>query len=99
MKEVKYTPDLSKTERYNSQVSRTVVNFKRQKSIKKHMNKSNKRKQDKLKQKQTVRDGCTFKPKINKKSSNLNRSFSALLVPCKVKMRQNKIHKIEHLEF
>ena len=98
MKDVRYTPDLSKTDRYNKSVSKSVVKFKRQKSIRRHLEKLDLNKQERLQQQQVIKDGCTFKPVINKKSKRLHRDFSALLVPCKVKVKQKKLHKIEHLE-
>ena len=79
MKELKWTPDLAKTRRYNNKISKSVVNKRREKSIMKHKEKINKIKQKGLVEMQNQREGWTFSPAINKKSRDLKRSFSTLV--------------------
>ena len=79
MKEVRWTPDLTKTKNFNDKISKSVVSLRREKSIIMHKEKIDMAKQQCLKKIQNQKEGCTFSPQINKKSKSLKRSFSTLV--------------------
>lgn len=81
MKEMRWTPDLSKTQRFNQTLSKETVDLRRQKADLKHKEKSDYSKQEMLKMLQIRKDGCTFSPEINKSSKQLKRNFSSLITP------------------
>lgn len=79
MQEVRWTPDLTQTSRYNMKISKSMVNLRRQKSITRYKEKSDRIKQQNLKTKQSEKEGCTFSPQINMKSKRLKRNFTDLI--------------------
>lgn len=81
MKEMRWTPDLSKTQRYNNTVAKETVDMRRHKAEIKHKEKLDYNKQEMLKMLQIRKDGCTFSPEINKSSKQLKRNFSSLITP------------------
>lgn len=94
MRECRHNPDLSKTSRYNMKISKSMVDLRRERSIQKYLEKSDKEKQEFLKQRSMKDDGYTFRPKINPKSKCLNRNLSALFKPsdCKQTEGQRLFH-------
>ncbi|CAI2371059.1 unnamed protein product [Moneuplotes crassus] len=65
LREYTHSPDLSRTKRYNQRVSHSLVNFKRERSIKMHHEKGSKSKRDDIKNQHFEQAGFTFNPKIN----------------------------------
>lgn len=95
MRECRHKPDLTKTSRFNMKISKSMVDLRRERSIQKYLDKSDKEKQEILKQMSMKDDGCTFRPRINQKSKYLDRNLSALFTPPDSKNR--KVQKLFQL--
>jgi hypothetical protein len=94
-RECRYNPDLSETNRYNMKISKSMVDFRREISIKKYLDKCDNDKQEVLLQKTMVEEGCTFTPRINIQNNGVHRNISSLfLSPCS---KQSKHHHLFYL--
>lgn len=81
MREMQWTPDLSKTKKFNNKITKSMVDLRRQKSVLQHKEKLDYNKQTLKKVVQSKQEGCTFAPAINKKSQVLKRNFTTLIAP------------------